>query len=55
MDAVNTPVRRTRREVHVGDTKIEQKADIDAGIADLEAGRKRPHNQVIKDAKSLLK
>ena len=30
MDAVNTPVRRTRREVHVGDTKIEQKADIES-------------------------
>ena len=51
-----TCAKKTKTNVDFWDTLTdEQKADIDAGIADLEAGRKRPHNQVIKDAKSLLK
>jgi hypothetical protein len=30
MDAVNAPVRRSRRETSIADTKIEQKADIES-------------------------
>jgi hypothetical protein len=51
-----TYAKKTKPNVDFWDTlSDEQRADIDAGIADLEAGRKRPHNLVMKDVKSLLK
>lgn len=37
------------------DLSPSQKTEIEAGIAELDAGNSTPHNKVIKQAKSLLK